>query len=160
MSYDNRRLVLSPFRHLAFLGAIIFAGCSVVVSPSDTEVESMNSRDAKDLRQIVQLIIDHPALQQYYHEEIAGRQPLYILKTPPFAGEPELTKFGAPVRYKDRDQLTGDDYEAYAEFPEINIGGDSAHVIFTYAVEGVYATSSLRKVGDEWRIEYFRIAER
>ncbi len=120
----------------------------------------MTAQNPTDQEQIIQLIIDYPELQQYYHEGLAGRKPLYILKTAALDGEPRLTKFGAPVGFKERQDLSGSDYEAYIEFLELKIGEGASSATFTYAVEGVFAKVRLSKTDGQWRIDTYSIAER
>jgi hypothetical protein len=68
---------------------------NVQPSPSVTP-DNQNSKN--DLEKIVQLVIDMPELQRYYHADaVANRKPFYILKNELISEEMSLSKFGEPI---------------------------------------------------------------
>ena len=116
-----------------------------------------STRNADDIRQLAQLAIDLPALEKYYHPEVAGRKPLCVVQTQVVGDKPGLTKFGQPVRYVTAEDAGG---SACVEFSRIDVSGDSATVELVYKVEGIRATAQYRKSGDTWRLESHKLAEK
>lgn len=107
---------------------------------------------------VLQLVLDHNDLQQYFHAEIAERKPLRILKNASVEGEPKLTKFDAAVVYESEQQLQ-DSNQAYLEFQQVSIDEESARVQFTYPVEGIRGEATLVRDADSWRIDSYVLAE-
>ncbi len=113
----------------------------------------------KDLSSVLQLVLDSAELQQYYHvDEIPDRKPVRIAKSPALDSQPQLTKFGVPVVYEDKNRLLESD-RAYFEFRRVIVNPDLAHVSFTYDAEGVRGEAWLIKVDNQWQIGYMSVSE-
>ena len=116
-----------------------------------------STSNADDTRKLAQLAIDLPALEKYYHPEVAGRKPLCVVESQVIGDKPALTKFGQPVRYVSAAEAAG---AACIEFTRIDVTGDSATVDVAYKVEGIRATAQYRKSGESWRLEHHKLTEK
>lgn len=113
----------------------------------------------EDKRQVMQLCIDLPALQDFYHPEKAGRTPLVIKsneKTPVV----KLSKFGQPVQFMTEDEIAGAGKEAYLDFSRFEISGDNATAVFRYRIEGIMMTALLKKSGGQWVVTESKLMDR
>lgn len=119
----------------------------------------MNALNGDEFTQIVRLIIDHPDLQQYFHQELPGRSPLRILKRPSFPEKLSLSKFAVPVEYVRRESVP-DDEQAYLDFGKIDLENGKIIVEFEYPIEGVAGKAKLDSRQGAWTIERFEIVER
>lgn len=102
--------------------------------------------------QIVQLTIDLPALQKFYHvDDATGRKPLLILHNEFVTDGLSLTKFDEPVGFVTCDELktTG---KPYLEFVALDITGDKASAVFRYRVEGIEGRLSFDNQAGAWHV--------
>lgn len=109
--------------------------------------------------EIVQLVIDLPALQKYYHvDDAPNRKPLFVLKNELIDGEPQLSKFGETVKFATCDELkaTG---KPYLEFTKFEMKDNTASVVFRYRVEGIEGRLALGKQDDAWRVREQELVE-
>lgn len=114
---------------------------------------------SSDVAHIVQLVIDLPALQKYYHvDDAPNRKPLLILKNELIASEPQLSKFDEPVKFATCDELKATN-KPYLEFVKLETKGDAATVVFRYRVEGIEGRLTLDKLGDAWRVQEQQLVE-
>ena len=123
------------------------------------QASASQSANMDDVTQIVQLTIDLPALQKFYHvADAAGRKPLLILKNEFVTAELSLTKFDEPVGFVTCDELktTG---KPYLEFTALNIAGDKASAVFRYRVEGIEGRLSFDKEAGAWRVAKQELVE-
>ena len=104
---------------------------------------------------ILQIVIDLPELEQYYHLDVPGRKPLAILKNGVVSTD-GLNKFGEPVVYIEKP----DEGRAYLEFTKRDVGENTADVEFLYPAEGVRGTVNLRLANGKWEVVDKSIAER
>lgn len=112
-----------------------------------------------ELADIVQLVIDLPALQKYYHvDDAPNRKPLFILKNDLIAAEPQLSKFNEPVKFATCDQLKATS-QPYLEFIKLETKGDVAAVVFRYRVEGIEGRLTLDRQGDTWQVREQQLVE-
>lgn len=119
----------------------------------------MENPAQSDLATVLQLVIDHEDLQQYYHvAELPDRKPLRVAKTAAVEAAPALTKFGVPVVYEDADAASGTD-RALFEFQRVVVDPHLAYVKFAYGAEGVAGEAWLIKEDGHWRVGPFTAAE-
>ncbi len=106
---------------------------------------------------LLQLVLDLPELQQYYHvDSLPERSPLRLVCSDPACADASLEKFGAPVEVSPA-APEGD--QPYLEITRFDQQASSAEVEFRYPVEGVVGRVSLSKTGDTWSVTEARLAE-
>ena len=119
------------------------------------------SKDS-DICAILQLTIDLPNLQQYFHvTESPNRKPLRMVINDTIDTECiSLKKFSEPVVFKDK-QSAITSRLPYLEAKQIEFTqhNNSAKVIFTYDIEGINGTVRLKKKGGVWVLHDSRIVE-
>lgn len=120
---------------------------------------STDKTSKDDRHQILQLTIDLDVLDKYYHEGVAGRKPLQIVKSEAVPDALDLKKFGEPVRVIPRADAEGKGL-AYLEIKKLEIDGTRAQVDFAYPVEGVQGTAKFQKGDAGWRVESRELHER
>jgi hypothetical protein len=114
---------------------------------------------SSDVAHILQLVIDLPALQKYYHvDDAPNRKPLFILKNELIASEPQLSKFDEPVKFATCDQLKATN-QPYLEFVKLETRGDTAAVVFRYRVEGIEGRLTFDRQNDAWRVQEQQLVE-
>jgi len=117
--------------------------------PEDTTVE-----------RIIQLVIDAPRLEPFYHaEEAPNRKPLYLVEGRSVHSGLHLQKFGMAVRVLSRDELSFQG-RPYFDITQLIVQGDAAEVHFAYPVEGVTGQAWLRRSGASWTLESMNVAEK
>lgn len=174
-SFPRRVLGSRAHRTLAvglglILGCMQFVACAgrtqedTSVRPSHSSAsevkdprQTSESNASNDLQQVCQLVLDIGALQDFFHaDQLPERKPLKVLENEHLAAQPELTKFGVPVRFISRQEATT---EPFFEFTKITIGEDRAEVAFRYRVEGVRGSATLTRDGSAWKVTDQSIAE-
>jgi hypothetical protein len=113
----------------------------------------------QELQEVCQLTIDMNIMDKYFHEELAERKPLSILKNTYIELEPPLVKFGESVQYISHEELEANQ-RPYLEFSKIIINKNAAHVEFLYPIEGVEGRVKLLKDEHGWHIKSHKIIER
>lgn len=110
--------------------------------------------------EVVQLVIDLPALQKYYHvDDAPNRKPLFVLRNELIDGEPQLSKFDEPVKFATCDELKTAG-KPYLEFTKFEMKDDAASVVFRYRVEGIEGRLTLGKQDDgAWRVREQELVE-
>ncbi len=142
-------------------GRTAATGAAPAVSATVVSAESdAGSDNGIDIARLVQMTIDAPALQAYFHEkEIPGRSPLVVVLRHPPKAPLRLSKFGQAVVVKTRDQVQPG--EAVLEIEGITFGPSSASVEFSYLVEGIAGSASYDKgEGATWLLRGVTLAER
>lgn len=108
---------------------------------------------------VLQKCIDLASVQVYYPKNTNGSyQQVRILQYPfTFASDIEVTKFGQPVLFINRDLISG--LDAYLNFTSFSINGNSASVSFnitydrnTVNPDAVVVKVNLEKVDGNWNI--------
>lgn len=126
-------------------------------TPRNATPRQPNSKN--NLEKIVELTVDLPELQQYYHADaVADRKPLYILKNELITEEMSLLKFGESVKFADCNELkkTG---KPYLEFVTLEIKEDAAAAVFRYRVEGVEGRLTFNKQSGDWQVQKQELVE-
>lgn len=112
-----------------------------------------------DLTKIIQLVIDLPALERYYHvDTVADRKPLFILKNEVLAETISLSKFGETVNFASCDEIK-EVNKPYLEFATLEVKEDTATVVFRYRVEGIEGRLLLSKQSGEWMVQKQELVE-
>ena len=118
--------------------------------PADASVE-----------RIIQLVIDAPQLEPYYHaDEAPNRTPLYLVEGRSVHTGLHLQKFGRPVQVLSRDELSFQG-RPYFDVTQLIVQGDAAEVHFAYPVEGVTGQAWLRRSGGgDWTLDSMNLTEK
>lgn len=145
------------FRYICITALILLFGCSSASINSPEDNTQMNVSH-EDLNQIIQLILDIPDLQEYFHPAIPERMHLKVVREPSFPDELAISKFGNPVKYLEREDISGED-ENYVAFSKINVEDKQALVEFIYPIEGVVGSVYLSKKDNAWIIQETNLAE-
>ncbi|MEZ4451336.1 MAG: hypothetical protein R3B09_17790 [Nannocystaceae bacterium] len=112
-----------------------------------------------DRQAVVQLILDHPGLDGYWHQDtLPDRAPLVVLANQHTRGL-TLTKFDEPVQIRSAKELAG---RPYFVVHALKLRADGAEVRFEYAVEGVRASATLDRGGEGggWQVTQLDLGER
>lgn len=122
---------------------------------ADTPIEASKN----GLFSILQLTVDLPKLQPFYHsDEVTGRKPLVLLVNEINTKCITLWKFDEPVVIvHDRNRM--DSFSAYLEITKININRDNAKVTFKYIVEGVKGVANLQRINSKWMVTESKVIE-
>ena len=140
---------------LAFAGLV----CAVVAGIDLSWATDSANQQSQSLvpRAVLKLIIDHPALAQYLHPEVAGRVPLVVSD---HLLEPGVTpsKFGQPLRIvSDREAGA----QPHIRIVKFAIDGPRAKLTMEYKAERVEATFNLtRDSSGWWSVVDAKVAER
>ena len=115
-----------------------------------------SSQTALDAHRIVQLLLDAPALQAYYHfKERPERVPLPIVNASGVdVGTAGWTAAGKPAVQAQ----TRTDKSLVIE--SLSFAGDTAVVTFSFPVEGVIGEGRFRRQAGAWTTDAVRAAER
>lgn len=128
---------------VVYLCIFIFSGCRY----SKVDYRS-------DFENICQILIDLPEMDQYYHvEHSPSRKPLVIIKNKFTPDGIQLMKFGEPVAFLSKPEMSKDKIEAYIEFSDFKIIGKSAEVIFEYPAEGLVVKVALSRENNAWNVK-------
>jgi len=113
--------------------------------------------EQRDLKEILQTVIDAEQLSSYYHADVLpDRIPLRLIKNAWVDEDLQLIQFGRPVVI-----LPGTDTSApYLNISRVRINGDSATVSFEYPPEGLVGTATLSRQQDVWVLDAMVVHER
>jgi len=112
-----------------------------------------------DIQILVQMSIDLPDLQKYYHiDEDPLRSPLTIIKNSEITSKLKLQKFGSQVNIIDKEDLKKVNM-SYLEFEKIIIETDIANLNFNYPIEGIKVEVKCTKINNDWTIQEAKIVE-
>lgn len=130
---------------VVFLCIVIFCGCR---HPRDSYYSDF------DFENICQILIDLPEMNQYYHlDHFPKRKPLIIIKNKFTPDDIQLMKFGEPVIFLSKAEMSMKKVAAYIEFIDFKIVGGSAKVIFKYPAEGLVVKVALSKENNSWNVK-------
>lgn len=100
--------------------------------------------------EILQLLVDLPVMQQYYHVESRGDAPVTIVCGDKDCADAQLAKFGQAV-------VITSDSVAIGHAPRIEItrfecSATTARIEFTYETQGVAGFAEFEKQDDGWQV--------
>jgi len=120
--------------------------------------EQNESGSSDDFCKILQLTIDLPKLQQFFHvEKIQDRSPLRVAVNDVNVSC-TLTKFDKKVVLFDKN-TTYNQSVPFIEVLEIDISSNLATISIVYRVEGIKGTAKLRKNDSKWEVYRSHIVE-
>lgn len=109
------------------------------------------------MQEVLQTVLDLPALEGYFHPTQPQRRPLRVLKNNVVAENVQLSKFGEPVQLITPDEARQKE-TPYFEFTQADLQGSQATVAFRYAVEGIRGKVRLERDGS-WKAVSHEIVE-
>ncbi len=126
---------------------IMLSACANAASPK--QVSNI------DICKVIQLTINLPKLQQYYHiAEKPERKPLKLFISDKKISCTSLTKFNEPVIL-----LDSTNNGSYMHILNISPTPQTIEVSFTYKAEGIKGLANFKKQGAEWQTVTSSIVE-
>ena len=119
----------SALRSVA-LSAVLLLACQGDAQPETEGRTAVPNASQEDMTAVVQAVLDAPALQPYFHPEVAGRVPLVLVTRLDVNG---LRMFDAPVRVTDATPSDG----AYLEITDARPVSNGWAIAVSYPVEGI-----------------------
>lgn len=119
-------------------------GCTACQQDSNAAGKSLEGNQemiAKDNSMVLQKVIEHPELQQYFHPEVSGRIPLVIKVNKGTEVSSDLEKFGQAVVITTDTPQEG----AYLEVINLQHQDDRVEFEIQYEVEGLQINGELLK---------------
>ncbi len=121
--------------------------------------ERKSSFSSDDFCKILQLTINLPKLQQFFHEEeIQSRSPLRIAVKDTKVGCIKLTKFNKKVILVDKNTISKQSFP-FLELLKMDISSNFATINAAYSVEGVKVTATLKKTDGKWELYESQVVE-
>lgn len=138
---------------LFIISILMLVACnSSIKTNEEADVMSKNDKEA-----IFSMIIEHPDLQQYFHQEEKKRVPLKIKSNEILGIDLSLIKFGKPVAFYASTNFDSDD--PFFEVVLFSIKGDNVIFNILYAVEGITIKGKLKKQNHQWSFVEFEVFE-
>ncbi|RTQ47773.1 hypothetical protein EJV47_17790 [Hymenobacter gummosus] len=110
-------------------------------------------------QQVLQLLLDLPQLQGFYHPELAARRPVKLQTDAFVTAELRLSKFKQPVLLLTERQLQQQGIRDYLQLGQLHRRQDTLIFRLYYRVEGVVAEGRLVRQGSGWRVARYFVAE-
>ncbi|MDD2633557.1 MAG: hypothetical protein WC271_16195 [Bacteroidales bacterium] len=137
---------------------LIYALVLFIISCGNTknsnEQAANNCTKDQKIQLLINEVINLPILQQYYNvQEVIGQKQLVIVKTGSLNNSIKLNKFELPVKIIPIEEIQNLKIEAYLEFEEIVLNGDSARVYFRYDIQGIGCTAEFTLSDCKWEVE-------
>ncbi|MFT6872804.1 MAG: hypothetical protein ACJAVN_001816 [Roseivirga sp.] len=147
----NRLQNLSIISIIASMLMLVACNSSIKTN----EEASLMTNNDKDT--VFSMIIDHPDLQQYFHENEKNRVPLKVKSNKDLGINLSVIKFGKIVEF-----YLNTDFESTSPlFEVILFKTNTNHVTFDilYAVEGISIKGELKKQDSQWLFVEFEVFE-
>lgn len=142
------------------LGVILFIISILMLVACNSSIKTNEEADVmskNDKEIIFFMIIEHPDLQQYFHQEEKNRVPLKIKSNEDLGVNLSVMKFGKPVEFYAHTNF--DSGEPFFEVVLFSINGDNAIFNILYAVEGITIKGKLKKQNKQWSFVEFEVFE-
>ncbi|MDH4473002.1 MAG: hypothetical protein QE487_10385 [Fluviicola sp.] len=120
---------------------------------------SAQAQTDQDKKEVMQLCLDLPALQPYFHAEKPERLPI-VIESNGKVPQAALMKFEKSVVYMTPDEIEAKGNIAAVEFMRFEIAAESATIMYRYNAEGLMITVLLKKVKGVWSISDSKLVER
>ncbi|RAK63558.1 hypothetical protein [Hymenobacter edaphi] len=141
------------------LRAILLCTASLCLASHPAPRQSPDRLPQSERQQVLQLLLDLPDLQHFYHADLPGRLPVK-LQTDAFVtpGLP-LRKFHQPVLLLSARQLRQRGSRDYLHLGQLRRRQDTLDFRLSYAVEGVLAEGKLIRYANGWRVGRYSVVE-
>jgi len=140
---------------------LFFISISVLVLSACSSSIKINKEivvmDKNDKETIFSMIVEHPDLQQYFHQEERNRVPLRVKTNENLGVDLSVVKFGKPVEFYIHIDFDSD--VPLFEVVLFSIDGDNAMFNILYAVEGITIKGELKKHNGQWLFVEFEVFE-
>ena len=115
-----------------------------------------------DTTHILEAIINLPQLSPFYHNELAGRTPLVIVKNSIITKAYDLKKFSTKVVFLTPEQIARNKLKAYlvVKMLHLDTRSQQAQVLFEYPIEGILGKITLKKQHHNWIVVQSEVAEK
>lgn len=116
----------------------------------------------KDFKDIFQLAIDLPQLQQYYHIDTDTSRRQIVFQFFSNANHDKLvgvTKFGRQVVIMTEDEIKHKQIKSYFVIGDWVCGTNSVRLQLEYPIEGLLVSYMFKKTNDNWTIANFNLVE-
>lgn len=131
---------------------IFFISCSSTTNKK--QITESNCTEMQNLQKLLYEVINLAELQQYYNvQKVINQEQLVIVKNDIHRDSINLNKFELPVLFLTKEEIEKRKIEAYIEFKELKIQGDSARVYFRYDIQGVGCKVIFTLNDCNWKIE-------
>jgi len=108
-----------------------------------------------EIKEIIELAIELPELQQYFHfDKDATRIPLIIQEfgTVNSKNLNGLEKFGVPIKVMDEKTLKEEKIKAYLNIGDWTYRENNLKLQMNYSIEGITINMLLNRVNGDWKI--------
>ncbi|GAB3839951.1 hypothetical protein [Hymenobacter jeollabukensis] len=139
------------------LALLLTASLCLAARPAPRQ--SPDSLPQSERQQVLQLLLDLPDLQHFYHADLPGRLPVKF-QTDAFVtpGLP-LRKFNQPVLLLSARQLRQRGSRDYLHLGPLRRRHDTLDFRLGYAIEGVLAEGTLIRHTNDWRVGRYSVVE-
>ncbi len=138
---------------------ILFGLSSASHGQTSDQTDKLLPNDFKD---IFQLAIDHPQLQQYYHVDTDTSRRQIIFQFFGNANHNKLrgvTKFGRQVIIMTESEIKQSQIKSYFVVGDWVCGTNSVRLQLEYPIEGLLVSYMFKKINDKWTITSFNLEE-
>ena len=108
-----------------------------------------------EIKEIIELAIELPELQQYFHVEgDSTRIPLIIkeFRTVNSKNLKGLQKFGLPIKVIDEKMIKKENINSYLNIGDWTYGGNNLRLQMDYSIEGITINMRLNRINGDWKI--------
>ena len=108
-----------------------------------------------EIKEIMELAIELPELQQYFHvDKDASRSPLIIKEfgTVNSKNLEGLQKFGVPIKVISEKTIKENHINAYLNIGDWTYAGNKLRLQMDYTIEGITINMILQRVDGDWKI--------
>ncbi len=120
---------------------------------------SAQAQTDQDKKEVMQLCLDLPGLQPYFHADQAGRLPV-IIKNNGKVPQASLIKFEQAVLFMTPEDIDAKGIQTALEFMRFEVTAESATVMYRYNIEGLMVTVLMKKVKGIWSVTDSKLVER
>ncbi len=141
-------------------GIFIFLTSILMLAACDSRIkinEEVNVMSKDDKEIVFSMILEHPDLQQYFHQEEKNRVPLKIKSNENLGVNLSIIKFGKPVKF-----YASTDFDSDVPLFEVilfSINNSQATFEILYAIEGVTIRGRIKKQNNQWLFVEFEVFE-
>lgn len=119
--------------------------------------EEADVMDKNDKEIIFSMIVEHPDLQQYFHQKEKNRVPVRVKSNENLGVDLSVIKFGKPVEF-----YVSTDFDSDVPLFEVvlfSIDDNNATFNILYAIEGITVKGELKKQNNQWSFVEFKVFE-
>lgn len=107
--------------------------------------------------ELFQKFLDHPSLQEYFHEMDAVQHQLYLINLNNLPKSLELTKFGKKVPVCSEKEIFENRISNFIGFDSINLSPEAAYMLAVYPLKRIKIEASYKLKNETWEVENYQI---